>query len=135
VEGLGKVRKNLAYTLSFAVDKWKSNTFDKPGQDLHEDSSPEISLGPNPMSVPEMDLHGDPSLEFSLGENLMPNVRYYEADSERGRFVKNLDSDNDEGRYEGCQTIHEDPAKSKSKLLRRRRPKSSSRTESNLKKT
>jgi len=128
VEGLGKVRKNLAYTLSFAVDKWKSNTFEQPGQDLHEGPSPESSLGQNLVSVPERDLHDDPSLDFSLGENLMPNVRYYDADGERGRFVKNLDSDNDEGRYGGCQTALEDPAKSKSKILRRRRPKSGSRT-------
>ncbi|XP_050741940.1 uncharacterized protein LOC108035167 isoform X4 [Drosophila biarmipes] len=134
VEGLGKVRKNLAYTLSFAVDKWKSNTFDQPGKKLPEDPLPEPSLGQNLMTLPEMDLHDDP-MEFSLGEYLMPNVRYYNADSDRGRFVKNLDSDNDDGQYGGCQTIYEEPAKPKTKLQRRRRPKTASRTETNLKKT
>nr|XP_016999360.2 dual specificity protein phosphatase 22 isoform X3 [Drosophila takahashii] len=106
----GGIRRNLAYTLSFAVDKWKSSTFDQPGKDP---------------------LNDDPSPEFSLGQDLMPNVRYYDANIDRGRFVKNLDSDDDAERY---VTIQGERTKSTSKLKRRRLPKTGSKTQSSPKK-
>ncbi|XP_043647359.1 dual specificity protein phosphatase 22 isoform X1 [Drosophila teissieri] len=100
-EGLGKVRRSVAYTLNFAVDQWKRSTFET---DLGDDSSP----------------------DFSLGKELMPSVRYYDPDCDKGRFVKNVDSDNDEESYVEVKTLTKLGAKSTSKLKRRRLPKSQS---------
>ncbi|XP_026832464.1 dual specificity protein phosphatase 22 isoform X5 [Drosophila erecta] len=94
-EGLGKVRRSVAYTLNFAVDQWERSTFDK-------------------------DLRDDPSSDFSLGNELMPNVRYYDPDCNKGRFVKNVDSDNDEELYITSKTSTMLEAKATSKLKRRR---------------
>uniref|UniRef100_A0A6P4FAV9 Dual specificity protein phosphatase 15 n=1 Tax=Drosophila rhopaloa TaxID=1041015 RepID=A0A6P4FAV9_DRORH len=114
-EGLRGVRKSLAYTLNFAVDKWKSNTFDKPREELQDE-------------VP---------LDFICGEDLMPNVRYYDADDNKGRFVKNCDSDDDEARYSASRasTKQEDHIKPTKKLRNRRQPKSGSKSQSTLNKS
>ncbi|XP_017052061.1 dual specificity protein phosphatase 22 isoform X3 [Drosophila ficusphila] len=111
-EGLGSVRKNVAWTLSFAVDKWMKNTFDQEKNDLEE----------------------DPSMQFTCSEELAPHVRYYGVEEDKGNFVKNLDSDEDEARYSYCSfaTKLEDPDKKRKK---RRKAKVNSKSQSNLAKS
>ncbi|XP_041563923.1 tyrosine-protein phosphatase YVH1 isoform X3 [Drosophila elegans] len=103
-EDVRKVRKSLAYTLNFAVDKWKGSTFDKPF----------------------IDLQNEAPLDFNCGEDLMPNVRYFDPDDNKGRFVKNCDSDDEEARYSAVKasTKQEELVKRKSKFTKRRQSKS-----------
>nr|XP_017036610.1 dual specificity protein phosphatase 22 isoform X5 [Drosophila kikkawai] len=96
---LGSVKRSVAYTLSFAAEKWKDNTFNSASRDLH-----------------------DP-LSSSSGEDLMANVRYYEGSSKnKGRFVNNIDS---EEMSSGFFCNPPPSPRSAQRLKKRRQPKSS----------
>ncbi|KAL7734951.1 hypothetical protein ACLKA6_011217 [Drosophila palustris] len=76
---------SIAYTLQFIIDKWKKNTFDPSSSD--EFSSTDAFSG----TETERDAESSSSSSSSSGEEIMPNVIYYTADANAGRFVKNLD--------------------------------------------
>ncbi|KAM8709366.1 hypothetical protein ACLKA7_016211 [Drosophila subpalustris] len=76
---------SIAYTLQFIIDKWKKNTFDPSSSE--EFSSTDAFSG----NESERDAESSSSSSSSSGEEIMPNVIYYTADANAGRFVKNLD--------------------------------------------
>ncbi|XP_030571165.1 dual specificity protein phosphatase PHS1-like isoform X3 [Drosophila novamexicana] len=101
--GNAQVRQNVAYTLRFIVDKWKNRTFEQL-------SSEEISVS-DLESERETDLdtdHDDSNgiSSSSSGEELMPNVVYYNADANVGRFVNNLDENAKEEERHSPYTAH-----------------------------
>lgn len=99
----GSVKRSVAYTLSFAAEKWKSNTFNSASKGLQDASLLELSS--------------------SSGEDLIPNVRYYDPGGHnKGRFVSNLDPE--ELAVEGIALAKPSDRKSP-KLHKRRQHKSS----------
>ncbi|XP_017844499.1 uncharacterized protein LOC108601095 isoform X4 [Drosophila busckii] len=87
------VPQNVAYTLRFIVDRWKERTFD-------------VARSENVSDI-ELELVADTDLNSSSsGEEIMPNVTYYNADANVGRFVNNLDEEEeDDARHSTC-TAH-----------------------------
>ncbi|XP_064544927.1 uncharacterized protein LOC135432958 isoform X1 [Drosophila montana] len=101
--GNSPVRQNVAYTLRFIVDKWKNRTFEQLGSEEISVSDIESELETD-LETDHDDSNGISS--SSSGEELMPNVIYYNADTDVGRFVNNLDENAEEDERHGPYTAH-----------------------------
>ncbi|XP_070135788.1 uncharacterized protein [Drosophila bipectinata] len=76
VENEGPLKQNVAYTLSFAMEKWRDSIIKENISDPPKEDSPDFRI--------------------NSGEELIPNVRYFDANVNKGRFVNNLDSEVEE---------------------------------------
>ncbi|TDG40665.1 hypothetical protein AWZ03_012915 [Drosophila navojoa] len=97
------VGRNVAYTLKFIVDKWKKRTFNQTHSS--DTSVYEFESELETASEKNVDDSNDES-SSSSGEELMPNVIYYNADVNAGRFVNNLDEEAEEDERHGSYTAH-----------------------------
>lgn len=81
-ENEGPLKQNVAYTLSFAMEKWRNGIFGENVDSPPKEDTPDFSLN----SVKE----------------LVPNVRYFDADGNKGRFVNTLDTDEGDVLFSAC---------------------------------
>lgn len=97
------VGRNVAYTLKFIVNKWKDRTFQqaRTSDSSRYEFESELEMG----SENNLDDSTEVS-STSSGEELMPNVIYYNADANAGRFVNNLDDEAEEDERHSSYTAH-----------------------------
>lgn len=85
--GSNEVPVSMTYTIRFIVDRWRERT-------LNESSSGELEGDDHISNNPEeSENEWEDTSSTSSGEEVMPNVIYYIAESKSGRFVHNLDGD------------------------------------------